>query len=84
MAYGTNKKTLKIHDMRMSANQNETGMKLMFEQKTAKNFFTELVQNYSSVEFLKNGKYLAARDYLTVKVWDLANTKKPILNIGLQ
>lgn len=56
----------------------------MFEQKTAKNFFTELIENYSSVEFLKNGKYLAARDYLTVKVWDLANTKKPLLNIGLQ
>ena len=70
--------------MRLSSSQNETGVKLQFEQKAAKNFFTELIENYSSVEFLKNGKYVAARDYLTVKVWDLANTKKPLMNVSLQ
>jgi serine/threonine-protein phosphatase 2A regulatory subunit B len=43
-----------------------------------------LIENYSSVEFLKNGKYIAARDYLSVKVWDLANTKKPLMNVSLQ
>jgi|694.fasta_scaffold135786_1 hypothetical protein len=43
-----------------------------------------MVSAYSSVEFLKGGKYLAARDFLTVKLWDTANTKKPLFQVSVQ
>jgi len=43
-----------------------------------------MVSSYSSIEFLKGGKYLATRDFLTVKLWDIANTKKPIIQVTLQ
>jgi serine/threonine-protein phosphatase 2A regulatory subunit B len=84
LAYGTNKKTLKIHDMRASSREVEAGVSFKYEEKENKNFFTDLVSSYTSVEFLKNGKYIAARDFLTVKVWDVCNNKKPVLDVTLQ
>ena len=43
-----------------------------------------MISNYSSVEYLKGGKYIAARDFLTVKVWDVCQNKKPVLEVTLQ
>ena len=42
-AYGTDKKTLKIHDMRLSSQQTEGGIKFKNDKKVTKNFFTELI-----------------------------------------
>lgn len=33
---------------------------------------------------MKNGKYIVARDFLTVKVWDVCQNKKPVLEVILQ
>lgn len=49
-----------------------------------KNFFSEIISSISSVTFSPNGRNVICRDYMTVKVWDLANTKKPLLNISIQ
>ena len=33
---------------------------------------------------MKNGKYLAARDFMNIRVWDICNPKKPIASIPIQ
>jgi serine/threonine-protein phosphatase 2A regulatory subunit B len=43
-----------------------------------------MVSSYSNAKFIKNGKYIIARDFLTVKLWDIANTSKPLSTITLQ
>lgn len=43
-----------------------------------------MISNYSSVEFIKGGKYIAARDFLSVKIWDVCQSKKPLLEVTLQ
>jgi hypothetical protein len=43
-----------------------------------------MISNYSSLEFLRSGKYIAARDYLTVKVWDVGQGRKPVYEVILQ
>jgi len=43
-----------------------------------------MVSTYSSVQFMKQGKYIAARDYLNVKVWDVCNSSKPLMTIPVQ
>lgn len=43
-----------------------------------------MISSYSSLTFINNNKQIAARDYLTVKVWDLAKSDKPILSIPVQ
>ena len=80
---GTDKGTLKMCDMRQTSNfRNSLGF--ASEKNPNKNFFTDLVSAYSSAQFLKQGKYIAARDYLNVKIWDVCNSNKPLLTIPVQ
>ena len=48
------------------------------------NFFTQMISSYSSMFFLANNRYIAARDFLTVKVWDVTKTDRPVACITLQ
>lgn len=43
-----------------------------------------MISSYSSLVFLNNSKYVACRDYLTVKVWDVCKTNKPVASIFVQ
>lgn len=43
-----------------------------------------MISSYSSINFLNNNKYIVGRDYLTVKVWDISKTDKPITSITIQ
>ena len=80
---GTDKGTLKMADLRKSSNFGDA-MDFGSEKVTQKNFFTELISSYSSAQFIKKGKYVAARDYLNVKIWDICNASKPLMTISLQ
>ena len=42
-----------------------------------------MLSSYSSADFTKQGKYIVSRDYLTVKIWDTCNSKKPITSVTL-
>ena len=42
-----------------------------------------MLSSYSSGDFTKQGKYIVSRDYLSVKIWDICNTKKPVTNVVL-
>lgn len=52
--------------------------------KEKTNFFTQMISSYSSLAFFNNNKYIASRDFLTVKVWDVSKTDKPLLSITIQ
>lgn len=43
-----------------------------------------MISSYSSLCFFNNNKYIASRDFLTVKVWDVCKTDKPIITVTLQ
>ena len=48
------------------------------EDPTNRSFFSEIISSISDVKFSHNGRYMIARDYLSVKVWDLQMDTKPI------
>jgi serine/threonine-protein phosphatase 2A regulatory subunit B len=79
---GMSKGSLKISDMRQSSSfdSNSTCLKM---GSGSKNYLIDLISNISSAEFTQNGKYIVSRDYLTVKIWDVANTKKPVNTVIL-
>ena len=59
---------------------------MTFEDKDAhanKNFFTEIISSISDVTFTKNGRHIISRDFLSVKVWDVAMTNKPVEVINI-
>lgn len=43
-----------------------------------------MISSYSSIEFLNNHRQIAARDYLSVKVWDISKPDKPIFSVPVQ
>lgn len=82
--YTTSKGVTKVADMRKSGICDNTAMN--FSEKddpTKKNFFTEIVASISDATFSRNGKYIFARDFLSVKVWDVAMQNKPVTTIPI-
>lgn len=77
--YSSSKGTIKLGDMRAAALCDRHAK--LFEEPadaSAKSFFSEIISSISDVQFSHDGRYMMSRDYLTVKIWDLAMERKPI------
>lgn len=48
-----------------------------------KSFFSEIIQSISDVRFSRDGRYILARDYLTLKIWDVNMERKPVKTINM-
>ena len=48
------------------------------DDPTNRSFFSEIISSISDVKFSRNGRYMMTRDYLSVKVWDLAMESHPV------
>ena len=82
--FSTSKGIIKLGDLRKSSICDHTAM--TFEDKDAhanRNFFTEIISSISDVAYSKNGKYIFSRDFLSVKVWDVAMNSKPLEVINI-
>ncbi len=75
-------------DMRITASNDTNSTSFKGSSNIQKNYLLNLISNISSATFTPNAKYIVTRDYLSVKVWDVCNSKKPvsctILNEGLK
>ncbi len=53
----------------------------VFEQEedpATKSYFSEIVASISDAKFSRDGRLIISRDYLSVKVWDIAMESKPL------
>lgn len=48
------------------------------EDPASRSFFSEIISSISDVRFSHDGKYMLSRDYLTVKIWDVAMERQPV------
>ncbi|KAG9393377.1 Protein phosphatase 2A regulatory subunit PR55 [Carpediemonas membranifera] len=84
-AYGTSKGVIRLCDLRASA-LCDFGSK-SFNESTAgqppKSFYQEIASSISDLHFSKDGKYMFARDFLTLKVWDVAMESRPLHTIPI-
>ncbi|ABN65420.2 Protein phosphatase PP2A regulatory subunit B (PR55) (Cell division control protein 55) [Scheffersomyces stipitis CBS 6054] len=82
--YSSSKGTIKLSDMR-SNSLCDTHAKIFEEylDPSSHNFFTEITSSISDVKFSHDGRYIVSRDYMTVKIWDLAMENKPIKTINV-
>ena len=53
------------------------------EDPGSKSFFSEIISSISDVKFSQDGRYIISRDYLTLKIWDLAMENKPVKTINI-
>jgi len=83
--YSSSKGSIKLADMRNAA-LCDVSAKVFEEQPppgASKSFFSEIISSISDIKFSADGRYLISRDYLTLKVWDLAMENKPIKTISI-
>jgi len=75
--YSTSKGEVKMSDMRRSALCDSTirGYK---DKEQPKSFFSEVIASISDVQFSSDGRFILARDYLQLKIWDVAMDAKPV------
>lgn len=82
--YSSSKGTIKLCDMRQNALCDyKTKTFEEFLDPVNHNFFTEITSSISDVKFSPNGRYIASRDYLTVKIWDVNMNNKPLKTINI-
>jgi serine/threonine-protein phosphatase 2A regulatory subunit B len=82
--YATSKGLISIGDLRTNCNPSKNLSVLEDRQSSQKkNFFTDIINSISDVSFSPNGRYIYSRDFLTVKVWDVANTARPVQTINI-
>ncbi|WPK26069.1 hypothetical protein PUMCH_003414 [Australozyma saopauloensis] len=82
--YSLSKGTIKLSDMRSNSLCDSHAK--VFEEyldPASHNFFTEITSSISDVKFSHDGRYIVSRDYMTVKIWDLAMELKPIKTINV-
>jgi WD40 repeat protein len=53
------------------------------EDPSNKSFFSEIIASISDVKFSPDGRYILARDYLTMKVWDVNMESRPVKVINI-
>lgn len=71
--YSSSRGSIKLGDMRQAALCDRHAKVLEEEEDSAaKSYFSEIIASVSDVEFSRDGRFIVARDYLTVKVWDVA------------
>ncbi|ANB14147.1 protein phosphatase 2A regulatory subunit CDC55 [Sugiyamaella lignohabitans] len=82
--YSTSKGSIKLADMRENALCDKHAK--VYEQwsgNAEQSFFTEITSSIANVRFSYDGRYIVARDYMTVKIWDVNMEREPIKSINI-
>jgi WD40 repeat protein len=53
------------------------------EDPEARSFFSEIIASISDIKFSPDGRYIIARDFLTLKVWDINMNTRPVQTINV-
>jgi serine/threonine-protein phosphatase 2A regulatory subunit B len=75
--HSSSKGVVKMADMRSQALCDRT-VKTFTDKKEKKSFFSEVIGSISDVKFSSDGRYILARDYLKMKIWDVNMEAEPI------
>ncbi|KUF77197.1 phosphatase PP2A regulatory subunit B protein [Phytophthora nicotianae] len=84
MMYSTSRGAIKLGDMRQSALCDAYSQ--VFEEQEdpeARSFFSEIIASISDIKFSPDGRYIIARDFLTLKVWDINMNSRPVQTINI-
>ena len=78
-AFCTSKGSIKVGDLRESFNVQNYCKTFEIEEDLAnRTFFSEIIGSLSDIQFAHDGRYILARDYLTLKIWDVAMEARPL------
>ncbi|KAJ7227737.1 WD40-repeat-containing domain protein [Mycena haematopus] len=84
--YASSKAAIRMGDLREAAvcDAGQGGAVRRFEDPpdpTTTSFFSEIISSISDAQFSPDGMQILARDYLTLKLWDVRNESQPLRTI---
>ncbi|KAF8057777.1 PP2AB2 [Scenedesmus sp. PABB004] len=81
-AYSSSKGCIRLADMRGAA-LCDRHAKAYEEVDTSgsKSFFSEIIASISDIRFSRDGRYILSRDYMSLKLWDMAMEGRPVLSL---
>jgi serine/threonine-protein phosphatase 2A regulatory subunit B len=80
--YSSSRGVLKLCDLRVRALCDQSCREYEEPEDPAnRSFFSEIIASTSDVTFSHSGRYVLARDYMTLKLWDINMEKRPLLTI---
>jgi len=83
-AYSTSKGLVRLCDLRSHALCDNAARTLVVpEDPSSKSFFSEIISSISDMKFSNDGRYLLARDYMTLKLWDLSMEREPLRTVKI-
>lgn len=80
LMYSTSRGSTKLCDLRVSA-LCDNPTKHFREDSGYRGFFSEVVSSIGDAQFSNSGKYIATRDFMTVKIWDTRMDSASLLSI---
>ena len=83
-AFSSSRGAVRLADMRERALCSSHSR--LFEEPEApgsRSFFSEIIASISDVQFGANGRYLLSRDYLSLKLWDVAMESRPVATFAV-
>jgi len=84
LVYSSSKGLIRLCDLRQSARCERRAGKVfghMPQSEADKSFFSEVISSISDVKFSPDGRYIMARDYMTLKIWDVNMDSQPVRTI---
>lgn len=83
-AYSNSRGAIKLGDMRTAANCDRQVKSFEEEEQPGdKSFFSEIIASISDIKFTNDGNYIVARDYLSLKIWDVKMENRPVKTIHI-
>ena len=77
--YSSSKGVIKLCDLRQNALcDNHSKVFHQPDDPASKSFFSEIIASISDCRFSGDGRYILARDYMTLKIWDLNMDSQPL------
>ncbi|CAL8102025.1 unnamed protein product [Orchesella dallaii] len=77
-AYSSSKGITRMCDMRVSAVCDNKNSKVFQDIPANRGYFSEVISSICSLQFSNSGRYLATRDFMMVKIWDLTMERTPV------
>jgi len=82
LAYSSSKGTIRLTDLRQhSVCDSHAKLFELPEPAEKRSFFSEIIASISDIKFSSDGRFILARDYLTMKLWDINMEKTPVATV---
>lgn len=79
LLYSSSKGSIRLADLRDSALCDTAAKVFEIDSTAQRSFFSEITSSISDAIFAgPDGRYIISRDYLTIKVWDVAQESRPL------